>query len=135
MIIGAGIGGIQAAIDLVDQGFKVLLIEKRYSIGGVMIQLSKTFPTLDCGSCITTPKMSEAYKHDNVDVRTLAAVTSVKKEGEGYRKKEGGGYSKKEGGGYRKKEGGRRRDKGDSRKNSDTRQTWPDRRKKPYNKK
>ncbi len=84
LIIGGGISGIQSAIDLGDQGYSVLMVEKRVSIGGVMIQLSKVFPTLDCGSCITTPKMSEAFKHENVDVRTLSEVTHVERKGRGF---------------------------------------------------
>jgi len=75
IIVGAGISGIQTAIDLGNYGFKVLLLEKSPSIGGTMIQLSKVFPTLDCASCITTPKMSAAFHHDNVDVRTLCTVS------------------------------------------------------------
>jgi heterodisulfide reductase subunit A len=76
LIIGGGISGIQTAIDLGDMGYSVLLIDKQSSIGGTMIQLSKVFPTLDCASCITTPKMSSAFHHPNVDVRTLCEVNS-----------------------------------------------------------
>jgi len=56
LVIGSGIAGMQAALDLGDQGFQVALVEREASIGGKMITLSKVFPTLDCCSCITTPK-------------------------------------------------------------------------------
>ncbi len=79
LVIGGGIGGIQTSIDLGDQGFKVLMIDKQVSIGGSMIQLSKVFPTLDCGSCITTPKMSAAFNHPNVTTWNLAEPTEFKK--------------------------------------------------------
>ncbi len=72
LIIGAGIAGIQTAVDLGNMGLKVLMIDKQSSIGGTMIQLSKVFPTLDCASCITTPKMSAAFNHANVTTKTLA---------------------------------------------------------------
>ncbi|MCY3413880.1 MAG: CoB--CoM heterodisulfide reductase iron-sulfur subunit A family protein [Candidatus Heimdallarchaeota archaeon] len=78
LIIGAGIAGIQTAIDLGDAGRKVLMIEKQVSIGGTMIQLSKVFPTLDCASCITTPKMSSAFHHPQVDTKTLCTLKSFK---------------------------------------------------------
>ncbi len=77
VVIGGGIAGIQAALDLGDQGFRVLLVEKQASIGGTMIQLSKVFPTLDCASCITTPKMSAVMSHPNIEVKTLAEVNKV----------------------------------------------------------
>ncbi len=76
LIIGGGIGGIQTAIDLGDMGHKVLMIERRVSTGGAMIQLSKVFPTLDCGSCITTPKMSSAFNHAMVTTKTMAEFQS-----------------------------------------------------------
>lgn len=58
LVVGGGISGMQTALDLADQGYQVALVEKEASIGGKMIALSKVFPTLDCCSCITTPKMS-----------------------------------------------------------------------------
>ena len=58
IVVGGGIAGLQAALDLADQDFRVVVIEKDASIGGKMIRLSKVFPTLDCASCITTPKMA-----------------------------------------------------------------------------
>ena len=63
-MIGGGIAGMQAALDLGEQGFEVLLVEKEPSIGGIMVGLNKVFPTLDCSSCICTPRMAEAAHHD-----------------------------------------------------------------------
>ena len=83
VVVGAGIAGMQAAVDIANQGYKVLVVEKKSSIGGTMIQLSKVFPTLDCASCITTPKMSETYKHENIDVETLAEVKKIEKREDG----------------------------------------------------
>ncbi len=77
LIIGGGIGGIQAALDLADADFKVYLVEKTASIGGRMAQLDKTFPTLDCSACILTPKMADAGKHPNIELITLAEVENV----------------------------------------------------------
>jgi heterodisulfide reductase subunit A2 len=77
MVIGGGIAGLQAALDLADQGFKVTIIEKDSSIGGKMIGLSKVFPTLDCSSCITTPKMAAAAHHPGITIRTMSEVVSV----------------------------------------------------------
>ena len=77
LIIGGGIAGLQAALDLADQGFSVLIVEKEPSIGGKMIGLSKVFPTLDCASCICTPRMAAAAHHDNI---TIMTYTDVKKE-------------------------------------------------------
>jgi heterodisulfide reductase subunit A len=77
LVIGGGIAGIQAALDLADQDFKVLLVDKEPSIGGRMIGLSKVFPTLDCGSCITTPKMSAAAHHRNIKICTYTEVEAI----------------------------------------------------------
>jgi len=77
MVIGAGIAGIQAALDLADQGFKVYLVEKNPSIGGRMAQLDKTFPTLDCSGCILTPKMMEVSNHPNIELMSYSEVTGV----------------------------------------------------------
>ena len=76
LVIGGGIAGMQSALDLADQGYRVALVEKRPSIGGKMIGLSKVFPTLDCCSCITTPKMSAVAHHDNITLLTYAEVQS-----------------------------------------------------------
>ncbi|GAH36436.1 unnamed protein product, partial [marine sediment metagenome] len=77
LIIGAGIAGIQAALDLGDMGIKVHLIEKNPVIGGKMAQLDKTFPTLDCSICILAPKLSECYRHENITLYTLSEVNCV----------------------------------------------------------
>ena len=58
LVVGSGIAGLQSALDLADQGYSVAIVEKAPSIGGKMISLSKVFPTLDCASCITTPRMA-----------------------------------------------------------------------------
>ncbi len=80
MIIGAGIAGIQAALDLADQGFKTYLVEKETTIGGKMARLDKTFPTMDCSSCILTPKMVDVLRHPNIELLAYSEVKSV----EGY---------------------------------------------------
>lgn len=77
LVIGGGIAGIQAALDLGNDGFKVILVEREPSIGGHMAQLDKTFPTLDCSSCILTPKMMEVANHEQIELFTYAEVTSV----------------------------------------------------------
>jgi heterodisulfide reductase subunit A len=77
LIIGGGISGIQAALDVADHGYDVLLVEKNPSIGGKMIQLSETFPTLDCSQCIMTPKMVEASRHPRIKLLTYHEVESV----------------------------------------------------------
>ena len=66
LVVGGGIAGLQAALDLADQNYKVAVIEKDATIGGKMIRLSKVFPTLDCASCITTPKMAASAHHENI---------------------------------------------------------------------
>jgi heterodisulfide reductase subunit A len=77
LVVGGGIAGLQAALDLADQGFQVALVEREPSIGGKMIALSKVFPTLDCCSCITTPKMSAVAHHPNIHLRTYCELKSV----------------------------------------------------------
>ncbi len=83
MVIGAGIAGMEAAVSLGDMGFKVLLVEKEPSIGGKMILLSKVFPTLDCASCISTPKMALSASHANIDLRVYSEVRDVRGDGRG----------------------------------------------------
>jgi len=78
LVIGGGIAGIQAAVDLSEQGIKTYLVEKTPSIGGRMAQLDKTFPTLDCAACILTPKMVSASKNENIELLTYAEVQEVK---------------------------------------------------------
>lgn len=77
LVLGGGIAGLQTALDLADQGFKVAVVEKDASIGGKMIRLSKVFPTLDCASCITTPKMAAAAHHENITLFTFCEVPSL----------------------------------------------------------
>lgn len=84
LVIGGGIAGMQAALDLGDQGFKVALVESEASIGGKMITLSKVFPTLDCCSCITTPKMSAVAHHPNINLFTYCEVKTIQENGSGY---------------------------------------------------
>ena len=77
LVIGAGIAGIQAALDIADAGFKVYLVEKSPSIGGRMSQLDKTFPTLDCSSCILTPKMADVLRNPNIELLTCTQVKEL----------------------------------------------------------
>lgn len=79
LVIGGGIAGQEAALNLADMDYKVLLVEKELSIGGKMIQLSKVFPTLDCAACITTPKMSETARHGNIKVMLNSTVKEIQK--------------------------------------------------------
>jgi heterodisulfide reductase subunit A len=78
LVIGGGIAGIQAAVDLAEQGIKTYLVERTPSIGGRMAQLDKTFPTLDCASCILTPKMVSVAKNNNIELLTYAEVQEVR---------------------------------------------------------
>jgi heterodisulfide reductase subunit A len=77
LIIGGGVAGIQAALDVADAGYEVTVVEKSPSIGGRMSQFDKTFPTLDCSACILTPKMVEAYQHPNIRLLTYSEVEQV----------------------------------------------------------
>ena len=77
LVIGGGIAGIQAALDIADAGHEVTIVEKEPSIGGHMVMLDKTFPTLDCSACISTPKMVEAGAHPNITLMTSCGVDSV----------------------------------------------------------
>jgi len=77
VVIGGGIAGIQAALDIANGGHEVYLIEKSPTIGGHMAQLSETFPTLDCSSCILTPKMVEVKQHPNIHLLTYSEVKEV----------------------------------------------------------
>ena len=80
MVVGAGIAGIQASLDLANSGIKVFLVEKGISIGGVMAQLDKTFPTNDCSACILSPKLVEVGRHPNVEIMTGRTVEGVEGE-------------------------------------------------------
>ncbi len=80
LIVGSGIGGMQAALDLADSGFKVHMVQRDSSIGGTMVMLDKTFPTGDCSMCMISPKMVEVSRHLNIDIHSLAEVVSVEGE-------------------------------------------------------
>lgn len=77
LIIGGGIAGMEASLTLGDMGFKVLLVEETPSIGGKMALLSKVFPTLDCSSCIVTPKMAAVQHHPNIDLLVYSDVLEI----------------------------------------------------------
>ena len=77
MVVGGGISGVQTALDLAESGFKVYVVEKKPSIGGVMSQLDKTFPTNDCSMCILSPKLVEMARHPLINLMTLSEVTEV----------------------------------------------------------
>ena len=77
LVIGGGIAGIQAALDIADGGNEVILVEREASIGGHMAQLSETFPTLDCSQCIMTPKMVEVAQHENIKMYTWSEIEAV----------------------------------------------------------
>ena len=77
LVVGGGIGGIQAAIDLADAGIKVYLAEERSAIGGRMAQLDKTFPTNDCAMCIVSPKLVHVGRHPDIEVLTRTKVEAV----------------------------------------------------------
>ncbi len=78
LVIGGGIAGIQAALDIADAGFEVDIVEKNATIGGRMAQLDKTFPTLDCSACILTPKMVDCAQHEKIDILSYSEVEDVK---------------------------------------------------------
>ena len=78
LVIGGGVAGIQAALDLADTGYKVYMVEKEPSIGGMMARIDKTFPTMDCSICILAPKMSDVGHHPNIELLTNSEVTEVK---------------------------------------------------------
>jgi heterodisulfide reductase subunit A len=80
LVIGGGIAGIQASIDLANMGFQVYLVERSPSIGGRMAQLDKTFPTNDCAMCILAPKMTEASQHPNIKLMTYSEVKELEGE-------------------------------------------------------
>lgn len=77
LVVGGGIAGIQAALDIADAGYPVTLVEKKSSIGGKMVMLDKTFPTMDCSACICAPKMNEAGAHPNIEIMSLSEVEEV----------------------------------------------------------
>ena len=77
LVVGAGVGGMESALTLGDMGYKVLVVEKESSVGGRMILLSKVFPTLDCASCISTPKMAAVVNHPNVRTLVYSEVEDI----------------------------------------------------------
>lgn len=83
LVVGSGIGGMESSLKLGDMGYRVLLVEKEASVGGKMILLSKVFPTLDCASCISTPKMAATAHHPNVDVHIYTEVKEIRKNNDG----------------------------------------------------
>ena len=77
LVIGGGIAGMQTALDIADAGFQVTIVERETSLGGKMVMLDKTFPTMDCSACICTPKMSEVGNHPNITVKSYSEVENV----------------------------------------------------------
>src|SRR5512135_713077 len=77
MVVGGGIAGMQSALDLADQGFKVYLVEAKSAIGGHMAQLDKTFPTNDCAMCTISPRLVETGRHPNITIMTNTEVLNV----------------------------------------------------------
>jgi heterodisulfide reductase subunit A len=77
LVVGGGIAGMQASLDLANRGFRVYLVEKSPSIGGRMAQLDKTFPTMDCSICILAPKMIECFRHPNIKLLTCSEIKEV----------------------------------------------------------
>jgi NADH:ubiquinone oxidoreductase subunit E/NAD-dependent dihydropyrimidine dehydrogenase PreA subunit len=77
LVVGGGIAGIQAALELADAGYHVYLVEREPSIGGHMAQFDKTFPTLDCSACILTPKMSDVASHPNITLLSYSELEEV----------------------------------------------------------
>lgn len=84
LVIGGGIGGVQAGLDLAQMGIKVTLVEAKPSIGGRMAQLDKTFPTNDCSTCILSPKLYELASHPNVDIFSYSTLDKVVKKENGF---------------------------------------------------
>jgi heterodisulfide reductase subunit A len=80
MVVGAGVSGIQASLDLAGAGFRVYLVDEAASIGGKMAQLDKTFPTNDCSMCILSPKFIECARNQNISIMTYTRVESIEGE-------------------------------------------------------
>jgi heterodisulfide reductase subunit A len=78
VVVGGGIGGIQASLDLAESGFKVYLVESQTGIGGRMAQLDKTFPTNDCSTCIFSPKMLQVAQNPNIEILSYSEVEEVR---------------------------------------------------------
>ncbi|UCD72931.1 MAG: CoB--CoM heterodisulfide reductase iron-sulfur subunit A family protein [Candidatus Bathyarchaeota archaeon] len=77
LVVGGGVGGVQAALDLAESGFKVYIVDSTSSIGGVMAQLDKTFPTNDCSMCILSPKLVECGRHLNIEILTCSEIEGI----------------------------------------------------------
>ena len=88
MVVGGGIAGISASIDMGNAGYDVILVEKLPSIGGRMLQLSETFPTLDCAQCTLTPKTVETGQHPHIKLLTYSEVDGVEGKGRGLQSKD-----------------------------------------------
>jgi heterodisulfide reductase subunit A len=84
LVVGSGIGGMESALKLGDMGYRVLVVEKDASVGGKMILLSKVFPTLDCASCISTPKMAATTHHPNITAYTYTEVEGIDRRDDGH---------------------------------------------------
>src|SRR5208282_6692664 len=80
LVIGGGIGGMQASLDLADSGFKVHMVQKDSCIGGIMSSLDKTFPTGDCAMCMISPKMVDVGRHLNIDIHPSSEIVELKGE-------------------------------------------------------
>jgi len=77
LVVGGGIGGMQAALDLAAAGIKVYVVEQKPGVGGVMAQLDKTFPTNDCAMCTMAPRLADLSRHKDIELLTLANVEKV----------------------------------------------------------
>ena len=77
LVVGAGIAGMQAALEVADADHRVYLVERAPTVGGRMMQLDKTFPTLDCASCIGTPKMSQVGSNDRIELMTYSEIVGI----------------------------------------------------------
>ena len=91
LVVGGGVVGIQAALDLADSGYYVYLIEKSPAIGGKMAQLDKTFPTNDCSMCTLSPKLVQCGRHSNIEILTLSEVKEITGEEGNFQVKVGNG--------------------------------------------
>ena len=80
LVVGGGISGIQASLDLAERGLNVYLVEKTPSVGGRMAQLDKTFPTMDCSICILAPKMIDVNRRQNIRLLTFSEVREIRGE-------------------------------------------------------
>ena len=80
LVVGGGVGGMQAALDLAESGIKVYLVDNKPSIGGVMVQLDKTFPTNDCAMCTIAPRLVGIGRHRNIEILSYSDIIGVKGE-------------------------------------------------------